>query len=266
MNKKTYIIANWKMQLTNKESVDLANSLKNEKNKNTEIILCPSFTALSEVNNTILRDSSSSRNAGTPRNDIHLKIGAQNVFYHEKGAYTGEISVNQLKELGVEFVIVGHSERRKNQKETDEEINLKIKICLENNLTPILCVGESFKERQIGKTDLVLIRQTTKALQDVKLNKNQKLIIAYEPVWVIGSGQAVEPKEAIHASEVILNILPEFFSKDIIENNISIIYGGSVDEKNVNDFIIPGILDGVLVGGASLSKKKFMPLINAVNN
>jgi triosephosphate isomerase (TIM) len=252
MNKKIYLIANWKMQLLNKESADLAQVLKQEKKKKgIEIILCPSFTALGEVGEAIEKSE--------------IKLGAQNVFYHEKGAYTGEISAAQLNELGVEYVIVGHSERRQYQKETDEEINQKIKIILENNLTPILCVGEKFEERQIGKTDLVLIKQITKGLQDLKLNKEQKLIIAYEPVWVIGSGQAVEPKEALHAAEVIQNLLPEFFSQELIKNNISIVYGGSVDENNVNDFIVPGVLDGVLVGGASLKADKFTKLIKAVS-
>jgi triosephosphate isomerase len=250
MSKKTYIIANWKMQLTNKESMDLANSLKKEKAKNVEIILCPSFTALSAVAEEI--------------KNTEIKLGAQNVFYHEKGAYTGEVSVKQLKELGVKYVIIGHSERRQYQNETDEEINQKIKICLENDLMPILCVGEKFDERQDGKTDLILIKQITKALQDIKLNSNQKLIIAYEPVWVIGSGQAVEPAEAKHAAEVIERLLLEFFSKDEAENNISVIYGGSVDKNNVKDFVAPGILKGVLVGGASLKTEKFVPLIEAV--
>ncbi|MDD5290048.1 MAG: triose-phosphate isomerase [Patescibacteria group bacterium] len=254
MSKKTYIIANWKMQLTNKEAADLANSLKHESIKtlkqNIELILCPSFAALSAVAEAIKKSE--------------IKLGAQNVFYHEKGAYTGETSPSQLKELGVDYVIIGHSERRQYQKETNEEINQKIKVCLANDLTPILCVGETFEERQIGKTDLILIQQITKALQDVKLNNNQNLIIAYEPVWVIGSGQAVEPKEAQHASAVIRGLLPEFFSHEIIKNNISIIYGGSVDESNVMDFIKPGVIDGALVGGASLKAEKFLSLIRAV--
>jgi len=244
------------MQLTAKESVDLANALKHEnmkalKQNDVELILCPSFTALGEVGEVIKKSD--------------IKLGAQNVFYHEKGAYTGEVSVKQLQELGVEYTIVGHSERRQYQNETDEEINQKIKICLENDLTPILCVGEKFDERQDGKTDLVLIKQITKALQDIKLNSGQRLIIAYEPVWVIGSGQAVEPLEAKRAAEVIGRLLLEFFSQDEVENNISVIYGGSVDETNVKDFVVPGILEGVLVGGASLKAEKFISLIKAVS-
>jgi triosephosphate isomerase len=268
MNKKIYIIANWKMQLTNAEAADLAEILKNErtkkqKNENVELILCPSFTALAQIGEILQQDSSADNYR--PRNDILLKLGAQDIFYHAKGAYTGEISPAQLKELGVTYVIVGHSERRQNQNETDEEINQKIKICLENNLTPILCVGEKFEERQAGRTDLIIIRQITKALQDIKLTDEQKIIIAYEPVWVIGSGQAVAPAEALHAAEVIQRLLPEFFSSAEIKN-IKIIYGGSVDETNVNDFIVPGVLDGVLVGGASLIKEKFVPLIEEMSN
>lgn len=250
--KKTYLIANWKMQLSNSEAVKLTEELKNSitNENNAEIILCPSFTALSKINEVL---------KGNP-----IKLGAQNVWYHEKGQYTGEISPIQLKELGVEYVIIGHSERRQHLKETDEDVNRKAKICLDNNITPIVCVGETFDERRTGQTDLILIRQVSKALEDLQLKNNQNLIIAYEPVWVIGSGQAIKPEDAQHVAQVIQHELLNFFDKKITDEQISIIYGGSIDANNVNDFIQPGLIDGVLVGGASLTAEKFLPLINSL--
>jgi len=252
---KIYLIANWKMQLKNQEAVDLVLALKQEYQnikiqEKTELILCPSFTALQKVGDDI--------------KDSHIKLGAQNVFYHEKGAYTGEISPWQLKELGVEYVIVGHSERRQFLCETDIDVNLKIKTCLSNNLTPIMCIGETFEERRFGKTAVTLIRQITRGLEDVKLENNQKLIIAYEPVWVIGRGQAVESEEALTAAKIIKRLLLDLFPSNLIEKNINIIYGGSVDANNVKNFIMSGLLDGVLVGGASLDFEKFSKIIQAV--
>lgn len=278
MFNKIYLIANWKMQLLNREAENLASQIlqeykkKEEQEKGLEIILCPSFTALAQVSTIIKGDSSV---APLPQNDIRLKLGAQDVFYHEKGAYTGEVSVLQLKEIGVEYVLIGHSERRQHLNETDEDVNRKVNICLDNGLTPILCVGETFDERRIGKTDLVLIRQVSRALEDVELprpdgNRDSaskiELIIAYEPVWVIGSGQAVKPEEAEHVARVIKHTLLDFFDKETIEKNITIIYGGSVDADCISDFIMPGLLDGVLVGGASLTAEKFIPLITQLSS
>lgn len=256
MSQKIYLIANWKMQLLDNEAVDLTTKIipeyKNINNKNLELILCPTFTALSKVGEIIKKTD--------------LKLGAQNVWYHEKGSYTGEVSPCQLKELGVEYIIIGHSERRQNLNETNEEINRKINICLDNQITPILCVGETFDERRLGKTDLILMTQVSQALEDIELKKNQKIIIAYEPVWVIGSGQAIEPKDAEHSAQVIKQTLLDFFDKEVIEKNIFITYGGSVEENNVKEFIQPGLLEGVLVGGASLSIEKFLPLVHRLSS
>lgn len=252
---KTILIANWKMQLQNKEAVEVASGLKNiikENINNTEVILCPSFTALQGVAE-IIKDSP-------------IKLGAQNVFYQEKGSYTGEISSLMLNELGVAYAIVGHSERRQFLKETDEDVNLKLKICLKNNLIPIMCIGETFEERSSGKTEVTLIHQLTIGLEDIKLNEQEKIIIAYEPVWVIGRGQAVEPEEAKRIAQIISKVLLDFFSPEIIKNNISIIYGGSVDADNVNSFISDNLLTGVLVGGASLNIEKFSKIIEVLNS
>ena len=246
-----YLIANWKMQLSVKDSVNLATKIIETKIKNkAEIILCPSSVALDKVKEVI--------------EDSEIKLGAQNVYHYKKGNYTGEISPLQLKEIGVKYVIIGHSERRKYLSETDEDVNLKIKICLENNLTPILCVGETLSEKNENKTDLILIKQISKALESVKLKNNQKIIIAYEPVWAIGVGRAVNQDEAEYVAKVINHLLLNFFDKEIINKNISIIYGGSVNAKNIDNFIKSKFIKGVLVGTDSFSYEKFLPIINKV--
>ncbi|MFH1610866.1 MAG: triose-phosphate isomerase [Patescibacteria group bacterium] len=258
--KKIYLIANWKMQLNKSDSVRLAvevcksasatNSFCATADKNLEVVLCPSYVHLSNVARKI-------KNSG-------IKLGAQNAFYHDKGSYTGEVSPSQLKELEVDYVIIGHSERREYLNETDEDVNRKVKITLENNLVPIICVGETMQEKQDEKADIVIIKQINKALQDIELKDNQKLIIAYEPVWVIGTGKAVDPKEAEHAIEVIKYNLMEHFSEEIIDKHISIVYGGSVNADNINDFLKIDLIEGALVGGASLSADKFIPIIKNI--
>jgi len=137
---------------------------------------------------------------------------------------------------------------------------------LENDLIPIICVGETFEQRQANKTDLIIINQITKALQGIELNEEKKILIAYEPVWVIGSGQAVKPEEAKHITHVIKETLLDLFSQNIIDNNIVLTYGGSIDAKNILDFIDPGLIDGVLIGGASLSVEKFKLIINKITS
>ncbi len=248
-----YLIANWKMQLLEKELTDLTTQIITQNKKTPlpgELILAPHFSALKTIGNLI---------KNTP-----LKLAAQNLFYHERGAYTGEISPLQLAELNVPYVIIGHSERRAFLHETDSDVNAKIKIALKNNLTPILCIGETFEERKLGKTELTLIRQIIRGLEDVNLNDQQKLIIAYEPVWVIGTGQAVKPLEAENAALVIRKVLLDYFTPEQIEKNISLIYGGSVDANNVAGFIIPELMTGALVGTASLTAEKFLPIMEKV--
>jgi len=264
MKNKIYIIANWKMQLNKSDSVrlsvEIAKDIKTKKQKSKktttndiEIILCPSFVHLSDVARKV-KDSS-------------IKLGAQDVFYEDKGQYTGEISAVQLKEFGVKYVIVGHSERRQHLGETGEEINLKVKTCLKNDLVPIICLGETWQERKQNETDLVLIKQLKAVLQGVDLHALKEageLLIAYEPIWAIGSGRSVNASEAEHAAQVIKHSLADFFEEKVFEKNISIIYGGSVDAENVKDFIKIGFLDGVLVGGASLSSEKFLGITKEV--
>ena len=254
MNKK-YIIANWKMQLGNSEAEKLASSMaratkKYTKKRSVEVVLCPTFTALAGVGRKI-------KSSG-------IKLGAQNVFYHEKGQYTGEVSVRNLKEIGVEYVIVGHSERRKYLAEDDEDLNKKIRILLENKITPVVCIGESLDDRNHGKAEVAIMAQLNKAMEDVELKDGQKMIIAYEPVWAISPAPPASPEDAEDATEMIRHYLKEFFSAKTIEEQIVTVYGGSVDDKNIASFMKDGLIDGGLVGGASLDKDKMVGMVEAV--
>lgn len=252
--KKKIFVANWKMNLSVVETVNLAVRLKEGLPKidseKTEIILCPSFTSLFPLHDLLQKD-----------NPLNFRLGAQDVFWEEKGAFTGEISPKMLKEVGCSHVIVGHSERRKNLGETDEMVNQKVKAALGHDLVPIVCVGETFEERQKGIRDVVVARQTNMALKGVELFGNKKIIIAYEPVWVIGTGQAVDPEDAEHSHRMIREALLEIFPVDIVEKHFQIIYGGSVDSKNIRDFTEKETIEGVLVGGASLKAEEFVKMI-----
>jgi triosephosphate isomerase len=243
------VIANWKMKLNTEQSVSLAREIANGLPKtNHEVVLCPSFTALSEVANII--------------NKKNIKLGAQDCFWEDEGAYTGEVSAKHLKELGCSFVILGHSERRMYNQETDELIHQKAKAALSKMLTPVICVGETFDQRQEGAKDYVLIQQVTKALQGLHVSEKHQIVIAYEPVWVIGSGQAISGEEASAAHQVIHQCLFDLFPAEIVKNCFRIVYGGSVDEENVSAFSGLENTSGVLVGGASLTSKRFCAIIN----
>ncbi|TSC95944.1 MAG: triosephosphate isomerase (TIM) [Parcubacteria group bacterium Athens1014_10] len=251
---KMIFIANWKMNLGLKETVilikQLLGGLKKIKN-NLEIVICPSFTVLSEASKLLKKGN--------------IKLGSQDVFWEEKGAYTGNISPKMLKEIGCEYVIIGHSERRQYLGETDEMAHQKIKAAIKEGLIPILCVGETFEERQEGQKDYIIIKQVTKALEGISLSRGQKIIIAYEPVWVIGSGQAVKPEEAEYTNQIIKQSLIDLYPRDIVEQNFRIIYGGSVDSSVIKSFVERSVIDGVLVGGASLKTKDFIKMINKIH-
>lgn len=262
---KPIIIANWKMKLGLKESLDLTEKIKkglskkenriydkfigvqNRWSEKMDIVLCPSFTAISDVRKV-------AANTG-------ICLGAQDIFWEEKGAYTGEICASQLKEVGVKYVIIGHSERRGNLRETDEMIHKKVRLALESGLIPILCIGETFEERKSGQKDYILVKQIIKALEGSDVKKEQKLIIAYEPVWVIGSGQAVSPEEAELSAKLIRTSLLDLFSNDFIDDNISIAYGGSVSGKDAKEFLTQPSIDGLLVGTCSLNSDDFLQII-----
>ncbi|NUM25047.1 MAG: triose-phosphate isomerase [Candidatus Buchananbacteria bacterium] len=247
---KKIVIANWKMKLGVPQSVDLAKGLKNISANNVEVAVCPSFVSLTEVAKVL---------SGSV-----VKLGAQDCFWEASGAYTGEVSANYLREAGCEFVIIGHSERRQYLAETNEMVHKKIKMALAANLIPVLCVGETFEQRQNGAKDYVIIEQTTKALEGLEVGPDQRVIIAYEPVWVIGSGQAIDPQEAAASHQVIRQSLFDIFPAPSINNNFSVIYGGSVDGENISYFTELENIDGVLVGGASLQVEAFKSIIKNV--
>jgi len=252
---KKLIIANWKMNLLPAEAGKLAVDLvKNELSwagAEKEVVLCPSFESLALVNEEIKKSA--------------IKLGAQDCFWQDQGAYTGEISAPILKALGCSYVIIGHSERRTNLHETDEDINRKVAAVWRAGLTPIICVGETFDERQGGKKDFVIMNQVAGALKDLAWPFGGRLIIAYEPVWVIGSGQAVDPAEAEHTAKVIRQVLLDTFAEaNFNAAAAQVIYGGSVNPENVANFTGSASIDGILVGGASLQAESFAELIKNV--
>jgi len=259
--KKKIIIANWKMNLGLPETKILTKEILAGLEKNPSIlerldlVFCPAFPLIHLVK-SLINESKKFKNK--------IAVGAQDVFWEEAGAYTGEVSPRLLYQLGCRYVIIGHSERREILKETDEMVHQKAKTCLLNHLIPIVCVGETFDERQKGLKDLRVIIQVSGALEGVGLETNQNIIIAYEPVWVIGSGQAVDPTEAEYTHRVILQRLIDFYSLPIVKNNIHLIYGGSVDSKNIKKFLEQETIDGALIGGASLKAEEFLRILSEV--
>lgn len=227
----------------------LNSKIKKMKSKKFELIICPSFVALEEVNSIFKKTK--------------IEIGGQDVFWHEKGAFTGEVSADMLKEVGCRYVLIGHSERREHLNESDMMINKKIKLSLKENLIPVLCIGESLKDKIYGSTKRVILEQLKKGLSGVKLGGRKKLIIAYEPVWAIGSGKTVSAKQAREVYEYIRESLKKFFPVKV-SAEIRILYGGSVNGKNVNNYVGRDKLDGVLVGGASLNAAEMHKIINKV--
>lgn len=256
---KKILALNWKMQLSVNDSCALAKKITEDLNfEHVELGICPDFLSIHKISEIIKKSN--------------IKLGSQDAFWSTKGAYTGEISPLFLKELGVEFIIVGHSERRTQLAESNEIINKKIKTIIENEITPILCVGENFEERQNNQKDLVIINQVKTALKDIDFKNLKRLIIAYEPIWVIGSGQAIESGEAQETNAIIkqtmIDILYENgieLSEEDFKKKIHILYGGSVDSTNISDFLKEVDIDGVLVGGAGIKFETLSSLIKSIN-
>lgn len=252
--RKTIIAGNWKMFKIISEAIELSNALKrdfyNLDTENIEIVLCPPFTALSEVSE-VIADS-----------DIHL--GAQNAHWQDEGAFTGEISCKMLKDAGCKFVIIGHSERRQFFYETDETINSKLKAVLKNSLTPIFCVGESLQQREQQKTFEVLTGQIQNGLKDFEPADIAKMILAYEPVWAIGTGKTATPQTAQEVHKFIRDLLLKLFNKETADA-ARIQYGGSVKPENIAELIRQPDIDGALVGGASLTPESFSAIVKKAN-
>lgn len=247
--RKLIIAGNWKMNNDLNQSekliVELKNLLQNEK-PNCDVIICPPFTSLSEASKLI-------------KGSI-IKLGAQNMHFEDSGAFTGEVSASMLKSVGCEYVILGHSERRTIFDETDELINKKIKKALFAGLKPIFCVGELLEEREKGSTNDVVKRQVLKGLDGVSANDMTKLIIAYEPVWAIGTGKTATPAQAQEVHEFIRDLIEVNYSLEVA-NELTIQYGGSVKPENAKELISQKDIDGALVGGACLKADSFMGII-----
>lgn len=244
------VIGNWKMKLGIPESKELASAIKKINLTKAEVVICPSFVSLTEVAKIVKHTD--------------IALGAQDCFWESQGSFTGEVSATYLKEAGCDFVILGHSERRKYLNETDEMVHRKVGMALSAGLVPVVCVGETFEQRHDGSKDYTLIQQTTKALEGVQIGPDQRVIIAYEPVWVIGTGQAIEPEEAALSQQVIRQVLFDLFTPSVVKNNFSVIYGGSVDATNTSQLISLEENDGFLVGAASQSAEEFEAIIKNI--
>ena len=248
--KKPYVFANWKMNLSLPQSVALARAVVNGALENgAEIVLCPSFTSLTPVMAVI-------KGSG-------IQLGGQDLSGEENGAFTGQVSAAMLKEAGCQYVIVGHSERRQNLGESDNLISRKIAMALRHDLTPVLCIGENREERESGKWREIILRQMREDLS-LTAPDNSLVIIAYEPIWAIGSGQPVTARQASETADFIKQSLFDIFGPEQEKKRFVIIYGGSVDGDNVKDFVGRGLTEGVLVGTSSLSADKLLAVVNNI--
>lgn len=192
----------------------------------------------------------------------NIKVGSENVHWAEKGAFTGEISAKMLVELGVEYAIVGHSERRQYFGETDQTVNARTKAALAAGLKPIVCVGELLEERESGKTEEVVIRQTTEAFKDISVDELENIVIAYEPVWAIGTGKTATSQDANDTIKVIRDTMAKLYCAKCAENKVRIQYGGSMNAKNASELMAMSEIDGGLIGGASLKAEDFSKVVN----
>ncbi|MBU5486039.1 triose-phosphate isomerase [Clostridium sp. MSJ-11] len=246
--RKPIIAGNWKMHNTIEEAVKLVEELKSlVKEAECEVIVCPTFICLSEVKRVI--------------KDSNIKLGAQNMYFEDKGAFTGEVSPSMLKALGIDYVIIGHSERRQYFNETDEIVNKKIKKAFENDIIPILCVGESLHERENGITEEVIGRQIKLDLSGLTASQVENLVIAYEPIWAIGTGKTATSEQANETIGYIRSIVEKLYGNEVSEK-IRIQYGGSVKSSTIKEQMAMPHIDGALVGGASLKAEEFGAIVN----
>ncbi|MDP4161823.1 MAG: triose-phosphate isomerase [Bacillota bacterium] len=240
--RKKYVIANWKMNKNLAESAEFFQKIIC--NDAVSVVICPP-TQLLYPSHLFIKQQSK-----------EIGLGAQNVHWAEKGAYTGETSVSMLQDVGCEYVIIGHSERRQYAAEDDETVCRKVKQAIKAGLIPIICIGESLKQKQLSQTEHVLSAQLSGALKDVT---SSRFIVAYEPIWAIGTGQSATAEQAQQIHAFIRSVLTQLLGQNA--EDISILYGGSANEKNVADFCSMPDIDGVLVGGASLDPRTFNEMI-----
>jgi len=249
--RKTVIAGNWKMYKDLKESEELLQGIKANAASAPSfvtVVVCPPFTSLHLAGN-LLKGSA-------------VKLGAQNMSEHDEGAYTGEVSWKMLKSIGCEYVILGHSERRQYYGETDAKINLKAKKALANGLLPIICVGETLKEREGGTTKQVVTTQVKGTLEGIPAADMERVIIAYEPVWAIGTGKVATPAQAEEVHAHIRGLITQLYSKGVAES-VVIQYGGSVKPDNAAELLAQSDIDGALVGGACLKADSFADIFRA---
>jgi len=248
--RKIIIAGNWKMNKDNREAVELVSLLKREVSDiiDVDIVVCPPFTALSDIRDVLT--------------DSNIAIGAQNCYWEDAGAFTGEVSPVMLKALEIPYVIIGHSERRQYFGETEETVNKRVRAALNHNLTPIVCVGENLQEREADKTFDVIKAQVEGGLKGFSAEEAQKMVLAYEPVWAIGTGKTATPDQAQDVHKYIRGLLKELFD-DETANAVRIQYGGSVKPDNAGELLSQPDIDGALVGGASLKAGDFSTIIKS---
>ena len=246
MSRNYYMAGNWKMHMTRSEAAQLAQELVGKLRDGThKYLVAPSFTLLETVSAMI--------------EGSNIRLGAQNCAPEEQGAHTGEVSVLQLKDLGVKTIIIGHSERRHIYKEDDALINKKVKLALKHGFEVILCIGELLEEREAGKVEEVCERQTVKGLEGVSASDLGNVVIAYEPVWAIGTGKTATPQDAEAVHSFVRKVIARLYGEDAA-SKIIIQYGGSVKPDNAAQLMAMENIDGALVGGASLKTDTFVPI------
>lgn len=249
--RKKIIAGNWKMNKTPSEAVALVNALKDKvADAACDVVVCPTAVCLSGVTDAV--------------KGSNIAVGAQNVHFKESGAYTGELAANMLTEIGVEYVIIGHSERRQYFGETDETVNLRTKAALAGGLLPIVCVGESLEEREQGITDDTVRRQTKIAFLGIDAKDAEKIVIAYEPVWAIGTGKTATSDQADEVCGIIRETVKGLYGAAVADA-IRIQYGGSMNAGNAAELLSKPNIDGGLIGGASLKPEDFAIIVKAAN-
>jgi len=247
--RRPLIAGNWKMYKTGEEAVDFVNTLKGTVAdvSDVDIMIAPPFTALTHLSPIT--------------NNPNIGLGAQNIYWEQKGAYTGEISPAMLKSAGCQYVIIGHSERRQYFEETDQEINKKIDAAANAGLIPVFCIGETESQRDANETFSILDKQIKNGLEGLLSEKLKSLVVAYEPVWAIGTGKTATKEQAQEVHEFVRNWFAKQFGPDFAQG-LRILYGGSVKPSNVNDLMAMNDIDGALVGGASLDPDSFSQLVH----
>lgn len=246
--RKPIIAGNWKMHKTVEEALSFINEIKPlVKDANCEVVVCPTFLALDAVVKAV---------QGT-----NIKVGAQNVHFEEKGAFTGEVAPGMLEALGVDYVVIGHSERRQYFNETDETVNKKVKASFAHNLVPILCVGESLEEREANITEEVIGRQIKLDLAGLTASEVEKIVIAYEPIWAIGTGKTATSEQANETIAFIRKVVANLYGTEVADKT-RIQYGGSVKPSTIKEQMGMSDIDGALVGGASLVAADFGAIVN----